>query len=936
MVDPEILQRIQRLRAEGASPDTIAAALNSEGLVTAAGKRWHRHSVAEVLWRAQSAHTDPGRVGERRSPDVTTELQDRNGLLELSARLIGKCAPHGSLAMFVMEVRHFRHVNSALGDLGGDAVLSEMGERLRHLGAPGDVVARIGDNAFALLTCLPSAAHDEVERAVTRVQHSMGAPYAAATGASIVVAMTIGVASGTSVESASVLLHNAELAMYRAETGHRPWALYDAELDEPAARALADAAELRAAMAAGELVVHYQPVVDLRTGIAHSVEALVRWEHPERGLVPPGDFLPLAETFDLMGELTEVVVGQVADQLRRWAAAGRSLPCSVNLTATCLSDLRHSGRIVAALSGLAGAVTVEVVESVMADDDAIRTLLRLADAGVPCAIDDFGTGYSSMGSLKRLPATTVKIDRSLLEDIEIDPRDVDVVRAIVRLARSFDLEVIAEGVETEQAAARLREAGVHLAQGFWLGRPMSAELLEQWFDAPPRVAAPATPLSAVALSPGDHRVLLHGCDDELTGEVADFLAPGLAGRGHVIAVVSAARKRSLLAALPQGARRLAEREGRLLVLDARETLSLFMRDGAPDPELFETRIARVVRERLARSTGVWAYGEMTTMLWQEGNLGGALALEELWQELQRDIDFSLLCAYPLVDLQGHDGAQLGRLCHAHSSVLVRGSAEQSAKDSADGAESVTVLLDSTRALLRVEAAEQAVGVLMDTVTALGGSTVPAARGSAEALPIDISLGLADPVLPTALLDSRAHALLSSLLPSLVEDARVAARRVERLSSLSEEADTDPLTGLSNRRGLRTARRLVDTDCVVMLDLDLFKEVNDTHGHDAGDRLLVAFSRAARQHLRSTDLVFRLGGDEFLIVLPGTTEQGAEKAIRELRRHWEDERPFPTTFSAGIAQVVGGDLDASMHAADVALYRAKQAGRDVIGSTAAPV
>jgi diguanylate cyclase (GGDEF)-like protein len=238
-----------------------------------------------------------------------------------------------------------------------------------------------------------------------------------------------------------------------------------------------------------------------------------------------------------------------------------------------------------------------------------------------------------------------------------------------------------------------------------------------------------------------------------------------------------------------------------------------------------------------------------------------------------------------------------------------------------------VLLDSARTLLRVDSAEQAVGVLIRAVSDLGGSTVPAGKAAAGAIPIDISLGEADPLLPTAASGSQARATLEQLIPGLVEDAKVAAARVGRLDQLSEEAETDPLTGLANRRSLSRIRVRQHVDSIAMLDLDRFKLVNDTYGHPAGDRVLVAFSRALRQHLRSTDSVFRFGGEEFLLIMPGTTPAGVLVVLEDLRRRWQAVRPLPVTFSAGVAEVVDADLSASVLNADGALYRAKENGRD---------
>lgn len=238
-----------------------------------------------------------------------------------------------------------------------------------------------------------------------------------------------------------------------------------------------------------------------------------------------------------------------------------------------------------------------------------------------------------------------------------------------------------------------------------------------------------------------------------------------------------------------------------------------------------------------------------------------------------------------------------------------------------------ILLECVRRLLRVTSPEQAVGELMRFVNLLGGTTAPVFHAAADALPIDISLGVADPMLPQAPPGSVAREDLARLLPPLVEDARYAADQARRLGRLSAKVDTDPLTGLGNRNGLRRARAVTDTDTVVMLDLDFFKSVNDTFGHDAGDRVLVGFSRMLRRHLRATDQAFRFGGEEFLLILSGTTPEGALVLLGDLREVWRQERPLETTFSGGVAAVVDADLLAALKAADRALYRAKEFGRD---------
>jgi EAL domain-containing protein (putative c-di-GMP-specific phosphodiesterase class I) len=246
------------------------------------------------------------------------------------------------------------------------------------------------------------------------------------------------------------------------------------------ARRIRAVGELGQAITTGQLEVHYQPVVDMPTGDVASVEALVRWRHPTRGLVPPDQFIPLAETCGLMTELTEYVLRAAVAQIAVWAEIGLPLRCAVNVSAASLRDPLASAALVGMLRHHADAITVEVTESVLADRDTIAALCALADAGVDIAIDDFGTGYSCLATLKDVPATTLKIDRSFLRDVTNDPRAVAVVGAIVQLARSLGLDVVAEGVETEAVASLLRESGVRKAQGFLYARPTPPAELSAW------------------------------------------------------------------------------------------------------------------------------------------------------------------------------------------------------------------------------------------------------------------------------------------------------------------------------------------------------------------------------------------------------------------------------------------------------------------------
>ena len=279
------------------------------------------------------------------------------------------------------------------------------------------------------------------------------------------------------------LVQHADVAMYVAKDAHAGTSVYDPEQDTNDAARLALAGELRRAIEIGELVVYYQPKADLATGRIVGVEALVRWEHPTRGFIPPDQFVPIAERTGLIKPLSRYVLATALRQCRDWAAVGLDLGVAVNLTIPDLLDLELPDRIGALLEETGvppEQLELEITEStILADPTRVRTILdRLNALGLSLAIDDFGTGYSSLAYLKRLPVRTIKIDRSFVMDMLESSSDAAIVRSTVELGRNLGLRVVAEGVETEAAWELLREQGCTLAQGYLIGRPMPAEELE--------------------------------------------------------------------------------------------------------------------------------------------------------------------------------------------------------------------------------------------------------------------------------------------------------------------------------------------------------------------------------------------------------------------------------------------------------------------------
>jgi len=299
-------------------------------------------------------------------------------------------------------------------------------------------------------------------------------------------------------DDVDTLLQRADVAMYLAKEAHAGTALYDSDQDVNDADRLALAAELRRAIEDGQLVLHFQPKAALESGVVVGVEALVRWEHPERGLVPPNDFIPVAERTGLIKPLSRYVLRAALKQCSEWNEQGRDLHVAVNLTIPDLLDLELPDYIAGLLTerGVrADQLQLEITEStILADPFRVREVLtRFNEMGIALAIDDFGTGYSSLAYLKRLPVQTIKIDRSFVMDMCEDESDATIVRSTVDLARNLGLDVVAEGVESQEIWDALRAQGCSLAQGYFISRPLPAHELTgvlnaRAANAPPRAA----------------------------------------------------------------------------------------------------------------------------------------------------------------------------------------------------------------------------------------------------------------------------------------------------------------------------------------------------------------------------------------------------------------------------------------------------------------
>lgn len=391
------------------------------------------------------------------------------------------------VAVLLIDLDRFKDVNDTLGHQSGDLLLQALGPRLRAALRESDTIARLGGDEFGVL--LPEVdGPDGALLVAGRLGEALGEPFVVdelvlETEASIGIAVY-----PDHGEDVATLIRRADVAMYMAKERHQGVELYASEHDHYSPARLGLLGQLRRAMERGELVLHYQPKASLRTGEIHCVEALVRWQHPERGLLLPAEFVPLAEHTGLMRPLTHCVLEQAIRQCRKWDDEGVCLDIAVNLSARDLLDLELPDKVATLLErwGVAPArLELEVTEStILADPLRARAVLtRLGESGVRVAIDDFGSGYTSLGYLKRLPVDVLKIDRSFVLNMGAEDQDAVIVRTAIELGHNLGLEVVAEGVESADTWNELRRLGCDLAQGYFLSTPMPPAELATWLAA---------------------------------------------------------------------------------------------------------------------------------------------------------------------------------------------------------------------------------------------------------------------------------------------------------------------------------------------------------------------------------------------------------------------------------------------------------------------
>ena len=418
--------------------------------------------------------------------DALTDLPNRHLLNDRLAQAISAAArDNGACALLILDLDDFKEINDTLGHTAGDTLLKQIAPRLRGCVRDTDTLARMGGDEFAVV--LPTAQQAQAERVARKILEALNAPFDVE-GITTQVTVSIGIAQyphhGRRPEE---LLRHADVAMYAAKHDRTGYALYAPEGDSHNSEDMTLSGELGHALEHDELTLYYQPILRLSDRALVGMEALVRWRHPQRGLILPRDFIPLAEHQNLIRPLTLWVIECTARQSADWHALGLDIPIAVNLSPMLLRDATFIGEAIALLDSNNNAspwLELEVTENALMENPSLvlERLQPLRARGVRLSIDDFGTGYSSLSYLHEFRVDTLKIDHSFIDGLATDENKAIIVRAIVQLAHNLGFEVVAEGAENQETCDRLRVLGCDYVQGYHLGRPMPAADCLRWVD----------------------------------------------------------------------------------------------------------------------------------------------------------------------------------------------------------------------------------------------------------------------------------------------------------------------------------------------------------------------------------------------------------------------------------------------------------------------
>ena len=486
--NPELAVATQRELLAESSNSPVVTTLTDDRIISIS----HRPMPDGGLVATFDDITERRRAEERVSylarHDVLTGLANRVLFYEGLIECLRGLHRNESVAVLSLDLDRFKNVNDKLGHPVGDTLLQAVAQRMRGCVRGDDAVARIGGDEFAIVQI---ARISEAGTLASRLIETLSAPYDLG-GEQVIVGVSIGIAiapaDGTQPD---VLMKNADLALYRAKAdGGTTYRYFEAEMDARMKQRRALELDLRKAIVNGEFELYYQPIIDVHTREIVSCEALVRWHHPQRGLIPPLDFISIAEETGLIVPLGRWVLREASKRAAQWP---KHVTIAVNVSPAQFKRQNFVQTIVSILeeSGMeAGRLELEITELVLLEDNqkSFEILHQLHDLGIKIAMDDFGTGYSSLGYLRSFPFDKIKIDQSFIRDLTTKNESIAIVRAVVGLSSSLGITTTAEGVETEEQFARLTAEGCNQMQGFYFSRPLPAAEIEQLLgEARPRV-----------------------------------------------------------------------------------------------------------------------------------------------------------------------------------------------------------------------------------------------------------------------------------------------------------------------------------------------------------------------------------------------------------------------------------------------------------------
>lgn len=854
----------------------------------------------ESLLRHQASH------------DSLTNLPNRMLFDELLSLALVNARHQGEmLAVAFLDLDRFKTVNDTLGHAVGDQLLQLVTQRLRGCLREGDAIARWGGDEFTLLFPRIHCTED-ISNISQRILDILGTPFCLESQEFYITA-SLGIALAPyDGEEPETLLKNADTALYRAkQLGKNNYQLFSAEMHTIALEQLELEADLRKALERNEFLLHYQPQVDINTRKIVGMEALIRWQHPQLGLVSPNQFIPLAEETGLISPISEWVLRTACTQQTAWRKSGLPpIRIAVNLSAR---QFQHPGLVQTIVQILQETqmepcyLEIEITESIAMQntDFTIAVLRELQQMGIHITIDDFGTGYSSLSAIQQFPLHTLKIDQSFMRDVLRNPSDAAIAKAVVALGQGLNLRTLAEGVETLEQLQFLQSLECDYAQGFFFSQPVPAEVVVDWLATPQRTTL------------GDSLCLL--TEDEQTDKVTSLARTAEAENWvSETEIVEHNQLEEILLRL-----KAFEAENRALnqeIIRCRQTEQA-LRQQAKREQLV-TQISQTIRqslnlEEILNTTVAEVRQFLATdrvILYRfEADWSGVVLVESVAAEW-----------IPIL------GTVIEEPCFRDSYVQHY---RQGRIRAIEDIHTAGLASCHINLLTRFQVKANLVVPILQGEHLWGLMIAHHCRGPRHWQQAEISL----------LNQLATQAAIAIQQAELYQQLTRANQELQRLATL------DGLTQVANRRQFdqcleqewrRLARDQVSLS-LILCDVDCFKLYNDTYGHQAGDSCLKQVARAIqRVAKRPADLVARYGGEEFAVILPNTPAEGAIQLAEAIRTRVKElgivhaSSPISdcVTLSLGVASIFPSPRTSPtllVMTADKALYQAKAAGRDQV-------